>query len=190
MGEQTVNSLQGKQVVLLPPCQTKTVYTVTCVFKVSSRPNNAFKVRLRHPETGSEQVQYARNVRPATREEEAAGHRIDKKDEFEDWFKFQSFYPKLVYIHGDRLFDFDTSDNTYRTLPVNMTWILWQELQKKLEGHRFMINAHAQVIAKQNNVINGVNKLVDDWKGKDYCVMRTLDQFSSEIQHAMQGGAA
>lgn len=168
MEEQTVNDLQGEKVVLLPPCQTKTVYTVTCVFKVSNRPNSAEKVRLRHPETGSEQVQYARNVRIASKEERKIGQRIDPKDDFEQWFKFQPFYPKLVYIHGDRLFDFDASDNTYRTLPVNMTWILWQELQKKLEGHLFTMNAMAEVLHKQNCIIDDARDLVTEWKSDDF----------------------
>lgn len=190
MGEQTVNDLQGKQVVLLPPCQTKTVYTVTSVFKVSKRPNSAEKVRLRHPETGSEQVQYARNVRPASPEELAAGHRIDQKDLFEEWLQQQPFYVTLRYSFGDALFNFDYSTGIYEAPTINVAWTVWKELQWRLEGHQFMINAQAEIIHKQNTAINGVNKLVDGWKDKNYCVMRTLDQFSSEIQQAMQGGAA
>lgn len=52
-----------------------------------------------------------------------AGH-----DQFIVWFKAQNFYTNLAFAHGDRLFDFEQSENTFRVLAVQTAWCVWQEL--------------------------------------------------------------
>lgn len=54
------------------------------------------------------------------------------KQEFQNWFKQQSFYQNLVFIHGDRLFNFDRIDG-YSILSVQIAWLTWQEQQKKID---------------------------------------------------------
>lgn len=53
---------------------------------------------------------------------------------FETWFRQQSFYKNLVFIHGDRLFDFDSSVDEYRTLGVQIAWVTWQHLHETLQA--------------------------------------------------------
>ena len=122
-------SLLDKSVVLLPPYATKGIYTVVKEFE----HKGTAKVRLRHPETGSEHAKPVSQIRIAEDAEIAAGHRIDAHKVFEEWFKFQPFYAKLVYIHGDRIFDFDMSEQTYHCLPVNISWLTWQERQSEVD---------------------------------------------------------
>lgn len=52
-----------------------------------------------------------------------AGH-----EQFIVWFKAQNFYTNLAFAHGDRLFDFEQSENTFRVLAVQTAWCVWQEL--------------------------------------------------------------
>jgi len=122
-------SLLDKSVVLLPPYATKSIYMVVKEFE----HKGTAKVRLRHPETGSEHAKPVSQIRIAEDAEIAAGHRIDAHKVFEEWFKFQPFYAKLVYIHGDRIFDFDMSEQTYHCLPVNIAWLTWQERQGEVD---------------------------------------------------------
>ncbi len=49
-------------------------------------------------------------------------------DQFKKWFKVQAFYTNLVFVHGDQLFDFETSENAFRVLAVQTAWCVWQEL--------------------------------------------------------------
>jgi len=122
-------SLLDKSVVLLPPYATKSIYMVVKEFE----HKGTAKVRLRHPETGSEHAKPASHVRLANNDELAAGHRIQPHEVFQEWFKFQPFYAKLVYIHGDRIFDFDAAEQTYHCLPVNISWLTWQERQREVD---------------------------------------------------------
>lgn len=57
----------------------------------------------------------------------------DTKTVFQEWFTQQPFHSKLVFSHGDRLFDCDVVEGvaTYRVLPVQVSWVTWQELQTK-----------------------------------------------------------
>lgn len=48
------------------------------------------------------------------------------RDEFQEWFKSQSFYQQLIYIHGDSLFLFD-DDIGYRTLVVQVAWVAYNK---------------------------------------------------------------
>lgn len=59
----------------------------------------------------------------------------EQKANFEQFFEAQSFFPKLKYIHGERLFDCDEIDGaiTYRNLTVNACWATWQHLYSKIE---------------------------------------------------------
>lgn len=50
-------------------------------------------------------------------------------DQFKKWFKEQPFYTGLVYTHGDRLFDFDAHENTFRALAVQTAWCVWTYLR-------------------------------------------------------------
>lgn len=121
-------SLQDKPVVLLPPYATTSIYTVVKEYE----HKGTAKVRLRHPTSGSEHSKIASEIRIASDEEQACGHRIDPHKAFEEWFKAQPFYGKLVYMYGDRIFDFDYADQTYRTLTVNVSWLTWQERQSEV----------------------------------------------------------
>lgn len=56
-------------------------------------------------------------------ESSKAGH-----EQFIVWFKAQNFYTNLAFAHGDRLFDFEQSENTFRVLAVQTAWCVWQEL--------------------------------------------------------------
>lgn len=58
-----------------------------------------------------------------------AGH-----EQFIVWFKAQNFYTNLAFAHGDRLFDFEQSENTFRVLAVQTAWCVWQEQQKRIGG--------------------------------------------------------
>ena len=50
--------------------------------------------------------------------------------EFEEFFKSQPFYLQLKYIHGERLFDFDTGIG-YRNLTVQVGYVCWCEGDKE-----------------------------------------------------------
>lgn len=52
--------------------------------------------------------------------------------DFQTWFKQQPFYEKLIFVHGDRLFDFDTSEDSYRVMPVQVAWVTWAHLHESL----------------------------------------------------------
>ena len=122
-------SLLDKSVVLLPPYATKSIYTVVKEFE----HKGTAKVRLRHPETGSEHAKPVSQIRIAEDAEIAAGHRIEPHEAFQEWFKTQPFYSDLLIQFGDAIFDFERVDQSYRKLPVNIAWITWQEKEKKLK---------------------------------------------------------
>lgn len=122
-------SLLDKSVVLLPPYATKSIYTVVKEFE----HKGTVKVRLRHPETGSEHAKPVSQIRIAEDAEIAAGHRIEPHEAFQEWFKTQPFYSDLLIQFGDAIFDFERVDQSYRKLPVNIAWITWQEKEKKLK---------------------------------------------------------
>lgn len=52
--------------------------------------------------------------------------------DFQTWFKQQPFYEKLIFVHGDRLFDFDMSEDSYRVMPVQVAWVTWAHLHESL----------------------------------------------------------
>lgn len=182
-------SLLDKSVVLLPPYATKSIYTVVKEFE----HKGTAKIRLRHPETGSEHAKYASDVRIANDDELAAGHRIDAHKVFEDWFKFQPFYAKLVYIHGDRIFDFDVSEQTYGCLPVNIAWITWQHKEKQFEGHSFVIGTQAKVISEQIATFDRVYLLMDEWRSDDFAQDKSDRHVAwncaVDLEHTLKGGA-
>lgn len=178
-------SLLDKSVVLLPPYATKGIYTVVKEFE----HKGTAKVRLRHPETGSEHAKPVSQIRIAEDAEIAAGHRIEPHEAFQEWFKTQPFYGDLLIQFGDAIFDFERVDQSYRKLPVNIAWITWQEKEKMLEGQRWLIVEASKKIDRISASIDGLNALLARWDGNHYCIFRTLDQFANDIRAAMQGGA-
>lgn len=181
-------SLQDKPVVLLPPYATTSIYTVVKEYE----HKGTVKVRLRHPETGSEHAKNANQVREASDNELDAGHRIDPHKAFEEWFKFQPFYGKLVYMYGDRIFDFDYADQTYRTLTVNVSWLTWQHKEMQLEGHRFAQDALAKVVSTQEETLKGVKTLIDEYRDpptEDKTFRHALSIAASELEDVLKGGA-
>lgn len=197
-------SLLDKSVVLLPPYATKSIYTVVKEFE----HKGTAKVRLRHPETGSEHAKPVSQIRIAEDAEIAAGHRIDAHKVFEEWFKFQPFYAKLVYIHGDRIFDFDMSEQTYHCLPVNIAWITWQEKEHKLKNlNLFFKNMHLKFLNMELDYkdelkqkldlqkrVDAVQKLIREWKewvknnqSHNACVY--TEENITELEQALKGGA-
>lgn len=167
-------SLLDKSVVLLPPYATKSIYTVVKEFE----HKGTVKVRLRHPDTGSEHAKPVSQIRIAEDAEIAAGHRIDAHKVFEEWFKFQPFYAKLVYIHGDRIFDFDMSEQTYHCLPVNIAWLTWQERQGEVDE-----------LQKQ---VDAVKTLIEDYRDpptEDKTFQHALSIVADELEQAIKGGA-
>ena len=48
----------------------------------------------------------------------------DERKEFEIFFMSQPFFLQLKYIHGERLFDFDTGIG-YRNLTVQVGYVCW-----------------------------------------------------------------
>ena len=167
-------SLLDKSVVLLPPYATKSIYTVVKEFE----HKGTAKVRLRHPETGSEHAKPVSQIRIAEDAEIAAGHRIDAHKVFEEWFKFQPFYAKLVYIHGDRIFDFDMSEQTYHCLPVNIAWLTWQERQGEVDE-----------LQKQ---VDAVKTLIEDYRDpptEDKTFQHALSIVADELEQALKGCA-
>lgn len=52
--------------------------------------------------------------------------------EFQNWFMQQPFYEKLVFMHGDRVFDFDFAVDEYRILSVQIAWATWIALHETL----------------------------------------------------------
>ena len=165
-------SLLDKSVVLLPPYATKSIYMVVKEFE----HKGTAKVRLRHPETGSEHAKPVSQIRIAEDAEIAAGHRIDAHKVFEEWFKFQPFYAKLVYIHGDRIFDFDMSEQTYHCLPVNIAWLTWQERQGEVDE-----------LQKQ---VDAVKTLIEDYRDpptEDKTFQHALSIVADELEQALKG---
>lgn len=67
------------------------------------------------------------------------------KQEFQNWFKQQSFYQNLVFIHGDRLFNFDRIDG-YSILSVQIAWLTWQEQQKKIDVIEQITNENSRLL--------------------------------------------
>lgn len=136
-------SLLDKSVVLLPPYATKSIYTVVKEFE----HKGTAKVRLRHPETGSEHAKPVSQIRIAEDAEIAAGHRIEPHEAFQEWFKTQPFYSDLLIQFGDAIFDFERVDQSYRKLPVNIAWITWQEKEHKLKSlNLFFKNMHLKFL--------------------------------------------
>lgn len=188
-------SLLDKSVVLLPPYATKSIYTVVKEFE----HKGTAKVRLRHPETGSEHAKPVSQIRIAEDAEIAAGHRIDAHKVFEEWFKFQLFYAKLVYIHGDRIFDFDMSEQTYHCLPVNIAWLTWQERQRevdKLQKQRdSFIKAYEIEIDKSDELqkqVDAVKQLIEEYRDpptEDKTFQHALSIVADELEQALKGGA-
>ena len=167
-------SLQDKPVVLLPPYATTSIYTVVKEYE----HKGTAKVRLRHPTSGSEHSKIASEIRIASDEEQERGHRIDPHKAFEEWFKFQPFYAKLVYIHGDRIFDFDMSEQTYHCLPVNIAWLTWQERQGEVDE-----------LQKQ---VDAVKTLIEDYRDpptEDKTFQHALSIVADELEQALKGGA-
>lgn len=165
-------SLLDKSVVLLPPYATKSIYTVVKEFE----HKGTVKVRLRHPETGSEHAKPVSQIRIAEDAEIAAGHRIDAHKVFEEWFKFQPFYAKLVYIHGDRIFDFDMSEQTYHCLPVNISWVTWQERQIEVDELQKQRDSFIKAYEIEVDESVELQKRVDD-------LTLALDQIAYPIPH-------
>lgn len=197
-------SLQDKPVVLLPPYATTSIYTVVKEYE----HKGTAKVRLRHPTSGSEHSKIASEIRIASDEEQACGHRIDPHKVFEEWFKFQPFYAKLVYIHGDRIFDFDMSEQTYHCLPVNIAWITWQEKETKLKSlNLYFKNMHLKFLNMELDYkdelkqkldlqkrVDAVQKLIREWKewvknnqSHNACVY--TEESITELEQALKGGA-
>ncbi len=182
-------SLQDKAVVMLPPYATTAIYTVVKEFE----HKGTAKVRLRHPESGSEHAKPANQVRPATDDELQAGHRIDPHKVFEEWFKAQPFCTNLLNQHGDRLFDFDANDQTYRTPPVNISWLTWQHKEKQLEGQRWTHKALAQVVSKQKGAIDRAYVLIDEWRSDNFSQDKSDRHVAwncaVDLEHTLKGGA-
>lgn len=196
-------SLLDKSVVLLPPYATKSIYMV---FKEFEHKGTA-KVRLRHPETGSEHAKPVSQIRIAEDAEIAAGHRIEPHEAFQEWFKTQPFYSDLLIQFGDAIFDFERVDQSYRKLPVNIAWITWQEKEKKLKtlnlyfkNMRLMFlnmeldykDELKQKLDLQKRV-EAVQNLIREWKewvennqGHNACVY--IEESISELEQALNGG--
>lgn len=141
-------SLQDKPVVMLPPYATTTIYTVVKEYE----HKGTAKVRLRHPDTGSEHAKNVSQVRIASDEEQKRGHRIDPHKAFEEWFKAQPFYGKLVYMYGDRIFDFDYADQAYCTLTVNVSWLTWQERQREVNELQKLVDAALTILSSKKKM--------------------------------------
>jgi hypothetical protein len=196
-------SLLDKSVVLLPPYATKSIYTVVKEFEHKGRA----KVRLRHPKTGSEHAKLVSEIRIASDQEQACGHRIDPHKAFEEWFKKQPFYGKLVYMCGDRIFDFDYADQTYRTLTVNVSWITWQyknpdakefshlrSLDEMTINHLGHANQEWQLKChKLQKQVDAINQLIEDYKDpsitSDKSFQHGLLLVVRELEQALKGGA-
>lgn len=149
-------SLLDKSVVLLPPYATKSIYTVVKEFE----HKGTAKVRLRHPETGSEHAKPVSQIRIAEDAEIAAGHRIEPHEAFQEWFKTQPFYSDLLIQFGDAIFDFERVDQSYRKLPVNIAWITWQ--QNSVEVYRLKLwykNVKLQLENKEIDAVNDAKKI-------------------------------
>lgn len=188
-------SLLDKSVVLLPPYATKSIYTVVKEFE----HKGTAKVRLRHPETGSEHAKPVSQIRIAEDAEIAAGHRIEPHEAFQEWFKTQPFYSDLLIQFGDAIFDFERVDQSYRKLPVNIAWITWQEKEKKLKtlnlyfkNMRLMFlnmeldykDELKQKLDLQKRV-DAAQKLIDDWNCGGVHLFDLLD----ELEQALKGSA-
>lgn len=126
MTEQNMNMV-GRFAVMRAPNKVKTLYVVADVFKLTR--TGAEKVRLQHPKSKNEHVQYAKSVRLATQKEIEHGQRIDPKDVFEKWVEQQDCYVTLRFSLRDRLFHFDPATNQYLYVSVNLAWLLWRELK-------------------------------------------------------------
>lgn len=197
-------SLLDKSVVLLPPYATKSIYMVVKEFE----HKGTAKVRLRHPETGSEHAKPVSQIRIAEDAEIAAGHRIEPHEAFQEWFKTQPFYSDLLIQFGDAIFDFERVDQSYRKLPVNIAWITWQEKEKKLKtlnlyfkNMRLMFlnmeldykDELKQKLDLQKRV-DAVQKLIREWKewvknnqSHNACVY--TEESITELEQAIKGGA-
>ena len=157
-------SLLDKSVVLLPPYATKSIYTVVKEFE----HKGTVKVRLRHPETGSEHAKPVSQIRIAEDAEIAAGHRIEPHEAFQEWFKTQPFYSDLLIQFGDAIFDFERVDQSYRKLPVNIAWITWQEKEHKLKSlNLFFKNMHLKFLNMELDYKDELKQKIDLQKRVD-----------------------
>ncbi len=157
-------SLLDKLVVLLPPYATKSIYTVVKEFE----HKGTVKVRLRHPETGSEHAKPVSQIRIAEDAEIVAGHRIEPHEAFQEWFKTQPFYSDLLIQFGDAIFDFERVDQSYRKLPVNIAWITWQEKEHKLKSlNLFFKNMHLKFLNMELDYKDELKQKIDLQKRVD-----------------------
>lgn len=157
-------SLLDKSVVLLPPYATKSIYTVVKEFE----HKGTAKVRLRHPETGSEHAKPVTQIRIAEDAEIAAGYRIEPHEAFQEWFKTQPFYGDLLIQFGDAIFDFERVDQSYRKLPVNIAWITWQEKEQKLKSlNLYFKNMHLKFLNMELDYKDELKQKLDLQKRMD-----------------------
>ncbi len=173
-------SLLDKSVVLLPPYATKSIYMVVKEFE----HKGTAKVRLRHPETGSEHAKPVSQIRIAEDAEIAAGHRIEPHEAFQEWFKTQPFYSDLLIQFGDAIFDFERVDQSYRKLPVNIAWITWQ--QNSVEVYRLKLwykNVKLQLENKEIDAVNDAKKIDELQKRVDE-LENTQSRFELKAEEA------
>lgn len=193
-------SLLDKSVVLLPPYATKSIYTVVKEFE----HKGTAKVRLRHPETGSEHAKPVSQIRIAEDAEIAAGHRIEPHEAFQEWFKTQPFYSDLLIQFGDAIFDFERVDQSYRKLPVNIAWITWQEKEKKLKTlHLYFKNMRLKFLNMELDYKDELKQKLDLQKRMDAVKKIVKDAVDSDgnssveivwdgildLEQALKGGA-
>lgn len=172
-------SLLDKSVVLLPPYATKSIYTVVKEFE----HKGTVKVRLRHPETGSEHAKPVSQIRIAEDAEIAAGHRIEPHEAFQEWFKTQPFYSDLLIQFGDAIFDFERVDQSYRKLPVNIAWITWQEKEHKLKSlNLFFKNMHLKFLNMELDYKDELKQKLDLQNRMD----SALKQIQGNLQYVEQ----
>ena len=172
-------SLLDKSVVLLPPYATKSIYTVVKEFE----HKGTAKVRLRHPETGSEHAKPVSQIRIAEDAEIVAGHRIEPHEAFQEWFKTQPFYSDLLIQFGDAIFDFERVDQSYRKLPVNIAWITWQEKETKLKSlNLYFKNMHLKFLNMELDYKDELKQKLDLQKRVDALTL-ALEQIAYPIPH-------
>lgn len=94
----------------------------------------------------------------------------EQKENFEQFFEAQSFFPKLKYIHGERLFDCDEIDGaiTYRNLTVNACWATWQHQQAQTDEVTHLAielakyASYAEIIGAVSHNRSAIRKYCDD----------------------------
>ena len=77
----------------------------------------------RTPAPATDAVNFALTMSPRLDAEKPKAAQPPRED-FEAFFRQQDFYKQLVFIHGDRLFDFDDKTG-YRNLTVQVGYVCW-----------------------------------------------------------------